>query len=86
MRGSNSIQQANKKKVKGASSQYFGVTWFAERRKWMAKITINYETKFIGLFDKEEDAAVAYLKAAIKQYGKEIRLEDQKNLGLIGNN
>lgn len=82
MRGSNSIQQVNKKKVPGASSRFFGVTWSKQKEKWYAKMTVNYKTISLGLFDNEEDAAVAYLSAVKERWGNNIRLADQKLLGL----
>jgi hypothetical protein len=81
--GSNSIQQVNKKKAPGKSSQYFGVTWSEQKQKWYAKYTVNYQTKNVGLFEKEIDAAVAVIKALVKQWGSNVRIEDQKKLGLF---
>lgn len=47
-------------------------------------MTVNYKTISLGLFDNEEDAAVAYLTAAKEYWGNNIRIGDQKLLG-IGN-
>jgi hypothetical protein len=45
------------------SSIYPGVSWRKEREKWAAKISIGGKGKHLGTFDKEIDAAQAYLKA-----------------------
>jgi hypothetical protein len=46
----------NQKKSKGYS-------WNKNKNKWMARISINGKTKYLGYFDKEDDARQAYLKA-----------------------
>lgn len=83
MRGSNSIQQANKKKLEGTSSEYFGVTYCKQKKKWKAKITYRYKTINLGLFNTDREAAIDYLKAARMIHGANIRLDDQKKLGII---
>jgi len=40
-----------------------GYTWLAARAKWMAYIKKDKKFKYLGLFDKEEDAKAAYLAA-----------------------
>ena len=40
-----------------------GYTWHKQKNKWQAQIRINYKSKNLGLFDNEEDARQAYLKA-----------------------
>lgn len=82
MSGCNSIQAVNKKKVPGASSEYFGVTWDKQKKKWYAKYTMHYRTRSIGLFDNEKDAAVAVIKTLVSKWGNHVRVEDQKKLGL----
>ena len=50
---------AFKKKRKGCSSQFRGVHWFKERKKWKASCRINGIYKSIGYFHNEQDAAIA---------------------------
>ena len=38
-----------------------GYTWDKNNNKWKAQITINGVNKYLGLFEKEDDARVAYL-------------------------
>jgi len=40
-----------------------GYCWDKNNNKWKAQITINGVNKYLGLFDKEDDARVAYLVA-----------------------
>lgn len=48
------------------SSRFMGVSWKASRKKWCAQIKLNGKVKHLGLFEKEEDAAIMYNKHAIK--------------------
>ena len=52
----------NRNKFKNCSSKYKGVYWDKKFNKWGAQITINYEKKYLGLFDNEEEAHLAYKK------------------------
>ena len=45
-----------------------GYTWNKKRNKWQGKIVLNSKNIYLGLFDKEEDARAAYLKAKEKYH------------------
>ena len=42
------------------TSKYTGVSWDSARNKWASKIMINAKTKFLGRFNTEIEASIAY--------------------------
>jgi len=68
---------ANRTKKKNAGSIYLGVT--KSGYKWKADITHNKKSIYLGQFLTEEDAALAYNKAA------EFYHKEYANLNIIGN-
>lgn len=74
--GNQSIQ----KRVK--SSAYKGVCWDKNRRKWMASIKVMRKRIFIGRFQSEEQAAVAYNNAASRIFGEFANLNEIKGVKL----
>lgn len=70
-----SIQKSNMNRAKinfkrkqSITSKYKGV-WL-DRNKWRTAITVNGKRIYLGRYNKEEDAAIAYNKAAIKYCGE----------------
>lgn len=55
---------------KNSSSKYKGVTYRKNKDKWIAQ----FNGKYIGVFQSEEEAAIAYNEVAYEAYGKYIRL------------
>lgn len=54
-------QRFNCKKTQGKySSQYKGVYWNKQKKKWMASININGTRKYLGLFTDEYQAYLTY--------------------------
>lgn len=59
---------------KPTSSQFKGVAWDRARSKWRASIKVNRRNKFLGRFDSEVAAAVAYNAGAIRFHGQFAKL------------
>ncbi len=57
-------------KPRGGSSQYKGVCWCITYNKWVVRITVNKQKKFLGYFHDEVFAAKMYDRAARKHFGE----------------
>lgn len=62
--------QQNQKKRSGVSSKYRGVCFIKETGRYRAMIKPNKISIHLGMFDIEEDAAIAYNTACLKHYGE----------------
>jgi len=60
----------NKGSNKGVSSKYKGVSWDKGRKKWMAKITKDKKSYYLGYFTDEVNAAKTYNEAAKELFGE----------------
>ena len=65
---SNSENQKNKPVRENSKSGVAGVNWDASRKKWAARITVNYKYICLGRHTKKEDAVLAR-KEAERKYG-----------------
>jgi len=54
-------QNANKKHIK-STSKYVGVCWVSTEKKYHSRIVHNGKRKYLGRFDNEYDAHIAYQK------------------------
>jgi hypothetical protein len=65
---------ANARKHKNCSSKFKGVCWHKCANKWFAQIHEKGTEIYLGLFEKEIDAAKAYNKKALELFGEFARL------------
>ena len=48
---------------KNKTSKFTGVSWHKQSNKWLAQVRKNNKVEYLGVFEKEEDAAIAYLNS-----------------------
>lgn len=70
--------QANKVKEKNSTSQYRGVYWNKQNRRWCAAIREDHRKVWLGNFKDEREAALAYDAAAFRVHGEFARLNFPK--------
>ena len=68
-----SLNNANAK-IRVHTSRFKGVCWDRVNSRWMAYISHECRRKYLGRFDDEEAAAVAYNAAAIENFGAFARI------------
>lgn len=71
----NAMNQSTQKVSK--SSKYKGVSYSKTprlRKRWLSYITINKKRQYIGSFETEEEAAIAYNSRALELFGVFARL------------
>jgi hypothetical protein len=59
-------QRKNSTKENRGVSKYIGVDYLKKRGKWRSRICINGKEKYLGLFNNEYDAYLAYKKELLK--------------------
>lgn len=67
-----SKSQNGANRVSRGTSKYLGV--YLKNNTWDSCMTVNRKSIFLGSFEKEEDAAIAYNKGAIKYHGEFAKL------------
>jgi len=72
----NSQNHMNTRKRSNCVSIYKGVSWHKLAGKWRAQIKANNRRKHLGLFNSEEEAALAYDIAALKFFSEFARLNN----------
>ncbi len=53
-----------------SSSRFKGVVWNKYHNKWTARIKIDGKAKFLGHFEMEDEAGMAYRTAALRYFGE----------------
>ena len=61
---------------KKSSSRHKGVVFHKKLGKWQSQIRINGKQKHLGVFEHEDDAALAYNSAAKKHFGEFAKLNN----------
>lgn len=75
-----SQNRGNRKSNYNSTSGHKGVTWLANSNKWRVRISNGRGcSRTIGLFTDAHDAACAYNKAALEQWGEFALLNDIHN-------
>lgn len=69
-KATNSQNIRNRRPKRNSSSKYLGVCWRKHLGKWDAQIEIGGVSKYLGSFTNENDAAIAYNKAALAAWGE----------------
>lgn len=67
-------QNVRNGKKRSAKNPYKGLIWTPHCNKWSARITVDYKSIHLGVFEDPKDAARAYNAAAIKHFGEFARL------------
>jgi len=73
----NSQNCSNSVARKQSKSGIKGVTWAPDRKKWLAKICVNYKAIKLGYFGTSEEAAAAYETAARAAFGEFARTKQE---------
>jgi hypothetical protein len=60
----------NRRPNAGHSSSYKGVSWYPNKGKWLARITLDGHRRCLGYFADEVSAALAYDDAAREAFGE----------------
>jgi HNH endonuclease len=64
----------NRRKIRGCSSKYKGVSWHKLCKRWQAYIKLSGVRRHLGLFKSEKVAALAYDFAARDLFGEFAKL------------
>lgn len=73
---SRSDNYANQKAYKTNTSGYKGVNYMPRIKKWVARVQVEGERIYLGVFSTKRDAAEAYNKAALQHFGEFARLNE----------
>ena len=73
-RSENSVNQS--KQLRKTTSRYKGVYWHKADKAWMARIQANGNYIYLGNFQSEQEAALAYNKAATRYHGHYAKLNE----------
>jgi len=66
----NATNQWNRRPQRGCTSAYKGVTFIRRSGRWQARIVAHGKRRSLGVFDTQEEARDAYLRASKKYHGE----------------
>lgn len=72
-------QNLANQRSRGGISKYKGVVWNRSAQKWQSQIRCQGILSYLGCFDYEIEAAKAYDRAAICQFGEFARLNFERS-------
>ena len=61
-------------------SKYIGVYWSESSQKWYSRIRHNGSQIYLGIFDNEEDAALAYDEKAYELRGDNSKFNFKRSI------
>lgn len=67
---SRSQNMVNSRMRRNNSSGTRGVAWHAAARKWVANISVDGRTKYLGIYETKEAAAAAYARAMVARHAE----------------
>lgn len=79
-RQQNAFNSKSKAKHARIHSIYKGVVYRTDRKKWVAIITLNAKQRYLGQYQTEQEAALAYNKAAKELFGEYAKLNKIDNM------
>ena len=59
----------NRRPLAGSTSEYLGVTWHRQCRRWQASVKVSGRSYYLGLFDSEDDAGAAVAAFNAERFG-----------------
>jgi hypothetical protein len=85
LRFSNTSQNAANRQKRGGNSRFKGVMitrrTYGLNKRWRAQIGLSGKSYHLGYFHTEEEAALAYNQAALRQFGQFARLNQLEREG-----
>lgn len=67
-----------------ATSQYKGVYWAKDIKRWRAYVEVDGKRRWLGCFMSEHEAAEAYNRAALDLHGEFARLNEISSEAALG--
>jgi len=76
LKSENEKIQNEENRLERKSSKYLGVHWCHNRNAWIARYYHEGKTRYIGAFDLEIEAAIAYNEIVAEVFGYKAKLNN----------